>query len=181
MAKNERQATEEELWEALNEPHCDGDFAKKLALAIIRANPSSSPKTDNQRMNTALRALLGDCYVPDKNYSAVRPALRWMADQYIRDRGGPGVLLLSRDPYAWLDRDPPGARTVQDLAQAASSAIENAPSAEYLETEFGKRRRPICVSEMEGSEIVGSLHLQALKQVAKILEPIGIRMDVDSI
>ena len=117
------QATEDELWEALNEPHSDGPFERKLALAIIRANPSSSSETERQRMNTALKALLGDRYVADRKYSDVRGALKWMAEQYVDDRGGERWQVGSRDPFAWLDRDSPGARTVEQLAIDATREI----------------------------------------------------------
>ena len=163
MANNKRQATEEELWEALNEPHNDGAFERKLALAIIRANPSSSSMTERQRMNTALKALLGDRYVADRKYSNVHGALKWMAERYVDDHGGERYQLGSRDPYAWLDQGYLGARTVEKLAMDATKAVKDAPTAEYLETEFGRRRRELCATDIDGSDIPGSLHLQTLK------------------
>jgi len=121
-------ASQYNLREALAEEHLDGQFIDKFLLAIIRAHPDQEPDasaSDAERLNAAKRALLGSGRKAKKEMSGTASALRWMAYEYIRDRGGP-ALSLGPDPYEWLERQPAEARSVKDLAHMANVLVRDA-------------------------------------------------------
>jgi len=173
--KRRDKATEAEYLGALAEEHVTGKFPEKFLLAIIRAYPCSSSDTDDQRLRCALKALFGKDYATNEKRSNLDEALRYMAWEYIRDRNGPGIS-LGKDPGAWLDGNPDGARSIKDLALEAADRVIDSPSAKHLENTFGKDRRQLCMCEVLGSDVPGSLHAQALADLARRLRPLGIKM-----
>lgn len=176
--ENNSDASNEDYLIALSEQHSAGGFPYKLAMAIVKAHPSSGTDTEQMRINKALKALLGDDYNAILKRTNLRDALKYMAREYIADRGG-DRMSLGRDPFSWLEKSPDGVRTKEDLAIEANKKIQGAPSAQHLENVFGKDTRRICQSLIYASDIPGSLHQQALKSIQTIVEPLGIKLLLD--
>lgn len=181
MGKKNSDVDDEDLRQAISEQHHSGSLERKLALAIIRANPSCTHGDERQRMNIALGALLGDRYHKISRYLNLINALHWMADQFVLDRGGPCIDIRSQDPFSYLESDPVGARPVKQLAIEANRCIHNAPSVGYLENEFSKRKRSLCMTTILSSDVPGSLHRQTIAEIQSILEPFGVKMDIGDI
>lgn len=168
-----------EIIAAATEPHTDGDLLKKLVIAIIKANPNKGGiETDKERMNAAMTRLIGSRYHADRKTSGTVEALEWMAEQYIKDRGGPGVS-PGKDHFAWLEIEKGTERTVKQLAEAASVKFPFSTSDRNLQNQFTKRGKSICKAVVMGSDIPGTLHNQALHNIKEILEPFGVSMKLD--
>ena len=170
---------EKEITLAATEPHTDGVLLKKILFAIIKANPDSSgTKSDKKRMNAAMGALLGSKYKSDKVSEGTFEALKWMAEEYISDRGGPG-LSPGSDSFAWLHKKTPNARGANQLAEEAKSKHSTPCSTRNLENVFSEQRVGICKAVVLGSDIPSLLHHQALLQIRDILAPLGVPMNID--
>jgi hypothetical protein len=173
------EASEAELIEAMSEEHCSGPFLDKLLFAIVSAYPENNlGRTDQQRVNKARKALLGSMAKPKKGSRTTTEALQWMASEYIRDRGGP-AFSLGPSPFAWLDANPPGARSVKDLAQEVKRVVQCATESRHLENRFGKDRQSLCISQIFGSDIPDSLHFQAIERIAELVRPFGLKLKLE--
>lgn len=182
MQDNEKvEVSDDEFRIAVEEPHLDGALLPKIVLAIIRANPDpGSTKSDSKRLNAAMKAILGSRYNARKSSPNTSKALRWMAEEFVKDRGGPGIT-PGPDPFRWLSANPKSARTVKDLAKEAYELYAHATSPRHLENLFSEYGETLCKTVVFTSEIPGSLHMQAIDQVRKILTPLGINMKLEDV
>lgn len=181
MSKNSDSvtATNQEFADALSEENFDGDLLTKLVLAIIKGNPDESgTKSEQARLNAAMKALVGNSYNSNKSSPGLMPAIKWMAWEYMRDRGGPGIS-FGKNPFAWLNTQPVNATSVKDLAYKASEKFSHATSPENLENRFSKDGLSICKSLALSSEIPITLQQQTLEVLKENLENHGIKLVLD--
>lgn len=179
MARDKtEEATHEEFLEALDEPHTSGTFLPKLLKSIILANPSEGTETTTERLNSALRALLGKSSLKIKEISNTKTALSRMALEYTKDHVMPRPIFDKKlNKLVTQKRSPP--RTVKELAVQANAKVKGAPSPKYLETKFGKDKKSLILTESYASDIPGSFHLQMLRQMKKDLLPLGVIMKIE--
>ena len=122
--------TEAEYADALEEEHLDGQFVQKFLRAIIECYPSPNarPKSLAQRIDAAQEALFGKVLVVGRDTGDDEDALRFMADEFVRDRKGPAIS-IGPNPFAWLAANPREARSIVDLAREAKGRFPKSSSA----------------------------------------------------
>lgn len=178
------EAIEADYRAALGEEHTTGSFARKFLLAIIRANEPDPEVTDTdvERLRKAAEALFGSKKIAhsiSRRRNDDHLALEAMAWWYIEDRA---LIFTSPGPGEPLQRvriNSQRPRTKKELAKLAKRKYPNTTSERTLENKFGKRTRELCRTVKSASDILGSFHLQALKQLKPLIEPLGIKMNID--
>lgn len=171
---------DQEIATAASEPHLDGDLLRKLVLAIVAANPDpSSEESNNECVNSAMRSLLGSRYNADKRTPGLTDALRWMAEEAVREIDGPG-LPRQGNLLEWLERKLAAYRGRKKLAQRAIKKFPHATTAANLQNKFSEYGLGLCGAVMLNSDVPGSLHNQALRQIGEILTPLGIAMELNN-
>lgn len=172
--------TEAEYADALEEEHLDGQFVQKFLRAIIECYPSPNarPKSLAQRIDAAQEALFGKVLVVGRDTGDDEDALRFMADEFVRDRKGPAIS-IGPNPFAWLAANPREARSIVDLAREAKGRFPKSSSVKSLQNKFSQFGLGLCKATCYGSDVPGSIHYQALREIQKILKPLGINLKLD--
>ncbi len=176
-ALSEEEQADFDYLEALGEPSLDGSFLPKLLMMIVKGNPlgkSTETTSDVKRVERALKALLGRDGFKSTRRHATERALRLMAQGYLEDRGGEQIG-VGPNRFGWLERNPKGARSIEELARYASGREAGSPSARSLQNETSREdmvRR--ALSEIHASDIPGSLQQHSLSAIAVTLRAHGV-------
>lgn len=171
---------------------------EQLLLAIIEANPSDSTETPKQRLNSAMKALVGHRSTP--NPMPTDPdelALRFMASEMHKDEARVNMhkFRTRNDPNA---DPPPKTRSYKVLAEQAAAAffevadeqvrlsIVNRLREKLGGSYYRKQRKRLTVNHertykyrsVEHDYVTETLEQQTLERICAELEKIGIKSKV---
>lgn len=179
------------------------DTIDKLIMGIIKAYPAqdSRKETDRdrrKRLTAVKKALFSeDAIYGNANNDDVE-ALRYIADQYIQDRGGQGIYRSKN--VGWYPKQAKGARSLATLAEEAldlglaeytgtkESAVRRLVSQKFLNNRIiEKDGKETAVSEKDTQLVLATIddyipqtvQNQVLQKIAIELKKVGIAIQLD--